>query len=78
MLKKISVDQVTLGMHIKELCGPWMSHPFWRTKFVLTDPEDIRRLKESSITELWIDSSKGLDVEPGETREKVEAKAEKV
>ena len=78
MLKKIRVDQVTLGMHIKELCGPWMSHPFWRTKFVLTDPEDIRRLQESSITEVWIDSSKGLDVEPGETREIVEAKAEKV
>lgn len=78
MLKKIRSDQLVLGMHIKELCGPWMSHPFWRTKFVLTDPEDIRRLRESSITEVWIDSEKGLDVEAGETREKVDAKVEKV
>ena len=69
MLKKIAVKQVRLGMHIHELCGPWMNHPFWRTKFILTDPADLRRLMESGITELWIDSVKGLDVEAGETRE---------
>ncbi|MCX7171435.1 MAG: HD-GYP domain-containing protein, partial [Proteobacteria bacterium] len=78
MRKKITVDQVRLGMHIHELCGPWMSHPFWRTKFILKDLEDIRRLKESSIKEVWIDSQLGLDVEPGETREEVDEKVEKV
>jgi len=78
MLKKIEVKQVRLGMHIHELCGPWMNHPFWRTKFILTDPADWRRLKESGITELWIDSGKGLDVEAGETQEKVAAAVEKV
>ncbi|MFA7268180.1 MAG: HD-GYP domain-containing protein [Sterolibacterium sp.] len=77
MLKKINVEQVRLGMHIRELCGPWMSHPFWRTKFVITDPEDIRRLRESSIKEVWINTSKGLDVEEFETREQVDAKIEK-
>ncbi|MCX7179353.1 MAG: HD-GYP domain-containing protein [Proteobacteria bacterium] len=78
MLKKIDVKEVRLGMHIHELCGPWMNHPFWRTKFILADPADLRRLTESGITELWIDSGKGLDVEAGETREKVEAAVEKV
>jgi hypothetical protein len=42
MLKKIDTAQVRLGMHIHELCGPWMQHPFWRTKFFTTDPEDLR------------------------------------
>ncbi|MFA7281488.1 MAG: HD-GYP domain-containing protein [Sterolibacterium sp.] len=78
MLKKIDVKQVRLGMHIHELCGPWMNHPFWRTKFILTDPADLRRLQESGITELWIDSVKGLDVEAGESREKVEKAVEQV
>jgi HD-GYP domain-containing protein (c-di-GMP phosphodiesterase class II) len=78
MRKKIPVDQVRLGMHIHELCGPWMSHPFWRTKFILKDPEDIRRLRESSIKEVWIDSKLGLDVEPGETREEVDEKVGKI
>ncbi|WP_324779306.1 HD-GYP domain-containing protein [Thiobacillus sedimenti] len=62
MLKKIHVNNLRPGMHLHELVGPWMSHPFWRSKFVLTDPADIRRIVESGITEVWIDASKGLDV----------------
>lgn len=65
MLKKIHVSQLVLGMHIKEFCGSWMEHPFWRNSFVLTDPADIRAILESSIKEVWIDNSKGLDVAPG-------------
>ena len=62
MLKKISVDKLTLGMHLKEFCGSWMEHPFWRTQFVLTDPKDIEVIRASSIKEVWIDCNKGLDV----------------
>ena len=62
MLKKIRVEELTLGMHIHELCGSWIDHPFWRSKFVVTDPEDLRRVRECGITELWIDIAKGLDV----------------
>lgn len=76
MLKKISVEHLTLDMHIHELCGSWMEHPFWRTKFVITDPEDLRRVRESGITELWIDVSKGLDVAEGETEEQIDAQVE--
>ena len=62
MLKKIAVDKLTLGMHLKEFCGSWMEHPFWRTQFVLTDQKDIDAIRASSIKEVWIDCSKGLDV----------------
>lgn len=62
MLKRIRVQELTLGMHIHELCGSWIDHPFWRSKFVVTDPEDLRRVRECGITELWIDIAKGLDV----------------
>jgi putative nucleotidyltransferase with HDIG domain len=65
MLKKISVDQLTVGMHLKEFCGSWMEHPFWRTGFVITDPKDVQSVLASSIKEVWIDSSKGLDVAAG-------------
>ena len=67
MLKKISVNQLVVGMHLKEFCGSWMEHPFWRTAFVITDPKDIESILASSIKEVWIDSSKGLDIAPGET-----------
>lgn len=66
MLKKISVDHVRLGMHLHAFCGSWLEHPFWRTKFVLTDPNDITLIIESSIKEVWIDASKGLDVPDAE------------
>jgi HD-GYP domain-containing protein (c-di-GMP phosphodiesterase class II) len=66
MLKKISVDQLKLGMHLKEFCGSWMEHPFWRTGFVVSDPKDINLILASSIKEVWIDSSKGLDVPVGQ------------
>ncbi len=66
MLKKIQVDQLVLGMHIKEFCGSWMEHPFWRSGFVLTDVKELETIRASSIKELWIDSTKGVDVAIGE------------
>ena len=73
MLKRISVEQLKPGMHLHELCGSWMSHPFWRKSFVLNDPKDIRRILDSGIQEVWIDSDKGIDVDFGETKAEVEA-----
>ena len=67
MLKKISVEQLSVGMHLKEFCGSWMEHPFWRTGFVLVDPQDIVTILGSSIKEVWIDASKGLDVPQGQS-----------
>ncbi len=62
MLKKIKVRDLQLGMHLHGLCGSWIEHPFWRSKFTLTDIEDIRRIRDSGITEVWIDVDKGLDI----------------
>ena len=62
MLKRISVSQLVPGMHLKEFCGSWMEHPFWRSGFVLSDPKDIEAILTSSIKEVWIDISQGLDV----------------
>ncbi len=62
MLKRISVEQLQVGMHLKEFCGSWMEHPFWRTGFVIDDANDIALIRSSKITEVWIDCSKGLDV----------------
>ncbi len=67
MLKRIRVDQLILGMHIKEFCGSWMEHPFWRSGFVLKDPKDLERILSSSIQDVWIDSDKGLDVAAGQS-----------
>lgn len=62
MLKRISVKNVTLGMHIHALDGAWVDHPFWKNKFVINDPVDLKKLKESVIKSVVIDITKGLDV----------------
>jgi putative nucleotidyltransferase with HDIG domain len=72
VLKKIKARDLQLGMHLHELCGSWMEHPFWRSKFILSDPEDIRRVLESGIVEVWIDTDKGLDI-PGKIKAEVDA-----
>ena len=67
MLKKITIEQITVGMHLKEFCGSWLEHPFWRNGFVITDPMDIERIRSSKIKAVWIDCSKGLDVADGQS-----------
>lgn len=71
MLKKITVDQVRLGMHLHALEGPWISHPFWKTKFTLSDPADLNKLRGSGVREVWIDAAKGLDVAVADDRPSV-------
>ena len=74
MLKKINVKDVQLGMYLQEVCGSWMDHPFWKKSFKLDDPKDIKTLQECEIHEVWIDTSKGLDIEsdkPGKSAEEV-------
>lgn len=62
MLKKIPVSDVRLGMHLHRLDGAWIDHPFWKTKFTLSDAEDLKRLRESAVPFVWIDPERGLDV----------------
>src|ERR1700740_654790 len=39
-----------------------MDHPFWKTRFIIRDAEQLRKLTDSVIKEVWIDPEKGLDV----------------
>ncbi|PKM32064.1 MAG: hydrolase [Gammaproteobacteria bacterium HGW-Gammaproteobacteria-12] len=75
MLKRIAVADLRIGMYVQEFCGSWMDHPFWKSKFLLNSPQDLQRIQTSSIGELWIDVSKGLDVEAG-ARASSEAEAQ--
>lgn len=74
MLKRIAVKDIQLGMFICEFCGSWMEHPFWKTKFLLTDEKDLQAILSSGIKELWIDVTQGADLGkavPGKTEEEV-------
>lgn len=81
MLKRIAVKDIQLGMFICEFCGSWMEHPFWKTKFLLTDEKDLQAIQASGIKELWIDITQGADLDktvPGKTEEEVAQETEAV
>jgi len=61
MLKKIKTDQLRIGMYVESFCGSWIDHPFWSSKLLVEDSHTLKRIQESSITELVIDPFKGLD-----------------
>ncbi|AKR42386.1 HD-GYP domain-containing protein [Methylophilus sp. TWE2] len=69
MLKTIAVKDVRMGMYIHALKGPWMDHPFWTSQFVLTDPEDLKKLLASPIKEVVIDTVWGKDVADNEAKD---------
>jgi HD-GYP domain-containing protein (c-di-GMP phosphodiesterase class II) len=64
MLKKIPTSEVRLGMFLQSMEGAWLSHPFWKTKFVIQDPADLAALTASGVPAVWIDASKCLDLAP--------------
>lgn len=78
MLKRITVEQLRLGMHVHEFCGSWMDHPFWRTAFLLDSDKDLLTIQTTGIKEVWIDTSRGLDVEGGHAEATVAAEVEAV
>ncbi len=49
-------------MYLEEICGSWIDNPFWRSRFVVSDPKDIALLRASQVREVWIDVAKGADV----------------
>lgn len=63
MKKKISVRDLRLGMHIVEMGGRWIDHPFWRSAFTLDKQQDLLELQRCGIPDLVIDTGLGLDVE---------------
>ncbi len=59
MTRRIASTELRLGMYIQKLGGSWMKHPFLRSSFLLTNPDDIKSILEAGIEDVWIDEEKG-------------------
>ena len=60
--KKIRTSQLQLGMYLAGFDGNWLSNPFWTTRFLLSNADDLALARNSGVAECWIDTSLGLDV----------------
>ena len=77
MLKCIPIDQLKLGMHVHEMCGPWLDHPFWSEDFLLKEESRLIDIVSTNFKEVWIDTEKGLDIDIGKSKEIVSLEVDK-
>ncbi len=63
-LKKIKIEDLTIGMFIVNLGRSWLSHPFLRNQLTITSEKQIRKMRKYGIQEVYIDPQRGLDVPP--------------
>jgi len=47
-------------MFIHGIEGSWLSHPFWRRRFLLRSDSDIAALRDADIAFVTIDTARGL------------------
>lgn len=73
-VKKIEVAELKPGMYVADLGAGWMDHPFLRNDFAVSDTTVIEKIVDAGIREVYIDTTRGLDVGHAPTREEVEAK----
>ncbi len=73
MIKRIRSDQLRPGMYIQDLNCGWMEHPFAFNAFRVDDDKKIQQIIATGIRELYIDSSRGLDVENAQTHDEFHA-----
>src|SRR6218665_2568549 len=62
MLKRIRTEDLTLGMFLHKMEGSWLSHPFWKSKFLLEDQRQLADLRGSTVEWVTIDVERGRDV----------------
>lgn len=64
MIRKIAIDQLLPGMYVVDLHKRWLDHSIWIKRFKVRDEDHIWKLKDEGITEVSIDTAKGIDLPP--------------
>ena len=73
MLRRIKAEQLQVGMFVARLGGPWINHPFWRSRFLVNSDEQIEQVLAANVQDVWIDILKGRNLPTPATPEMVEA-----
>ena len=63
-LKKIRVSELQLGMYLVGFDGSWLANPFWTSRFMLANADELRLARACGLAECWIDTHLGVDVAP--------------
>jgi putative nucleotidyltransferase with HDIG domain len=69
MIKLIPIDKLQVGMYVHDLNCGWIEHNFLRSRFPVGDEKTRQRIIALGTHEIYIDVSKGIDVENAPTLE---------
>lgn len=71
MIKKVRVEDLRVGMYIHDLNCGWLSHRFWRNRFLIRSETDLAHIKDLGVHEVYIDTDKGDDLPEAPTEGEV-------
>ncbi|MBF0345753.1 MAG: HD-GYP domain-containing protein [Nitrospirae bacterium] len=72
MIKKVKVEDLKPGVYISDLNCSWIMHPFLSNRFKLKGESQIKKIIGLGISDVYIDTEKGLDVEKAVTRQEIQ------
>ncbi len=61
MIKLIPVTRLQAGMYVHDLNCGWLQHGFVRNRFLVACADDVRKVREIGVTEIYVDTGRGLD-----------------
>jgi putative nucleotidyltransferase with HDIG domain len=70
-IKKIPVEHLRPGMYIEDVNCSWLDHPFVANHFPVKDEKRIGEIRALGIREVYIDTTKGLDLADAPTQAEV-------
>ena len=75
MRKRISIDQLKIGMKVEKLDRSWLATPFLRHRFTITSSEQIAQLQASGVQQLDVEADDACQ-DSGAFAPSIPAKAE--
>jgi len=77
MIKKIATSQLQVGMFISNLDASCLEHNFISTQFPVSNEDTVRKVHQTGIKNVYIDTTKGSDLQDAATAAEVSADLDK-
>ena len=71
-IKRVRVEDLRTGMYIHDLNCGWLQHGFLRQRFLLRHPDQIQKMRDQGMHELYIDTERGDDVAGAPTKAEID------
>lgn len=72
MIKKINTQLLQTGMYVHDFNCEWLENPFFHRQLLIADDKMADKVRKAGLKEIYIDTSKGTDVQEGQAKEEVD------